>query len=628
MATSAHFIVNTLALKRGGLVKAVRERASALAATGILEKVQIDVLGIQPRLEADVAELKRDGHLHGAVVVQSVLAALDRSGPETRIPVVVAEEPGVSSYPAEAKSHAFRLFRDGLYERYVRFDGNGVPIHIDYFSPSRYRIRREEMDGAGRVVRIQEYQQGSTSATVQRLIGRDGACYATIWQKPGETAWGSSFLHGPELHLPSTGRLYARAFELLLAGEENPAICAEFRENLPNLPSENLDDVVRAISHPNLLKIATIHSNHYDRPYVRGSGTSPNWKRLLENLDEFDALVALTPAQKQDIAAEAGHAEMISVIGQIAPPPAPLTAVDPLRLVLVARTHPKKRVDEAMRVMAHVLTEEPDAVLEVFGFGYGDAEEKMIKELIAELGIADSVRFMPFANGTDEIYAGACATLLTSASEGFPLTLLESMSHGVPVLAYDANYGPRDVIKDGINGFLVPFGENEALARRVVELIRNPALRASMASASQETLADFGPEDFSDRWLKLIATSPRPMRIRGATVGPLVRSVRWINDTLELTAQPDVPEGTVLVMTDRGSGVPEAEAALAGGSWSITLPSRPLGSILDIHAVVAGGRKRIQSGQVKQGEGTGWRIYATQGGWLSLKAVSPRQMKH
>lgn len=93
-----------------------------------------------------------------------------------------------------------------------------------------------------------------------------------------------------------------------------------------------------------------------------------------------------------------------------------------------------------------------------------------------------------------------------------------------------------------------------------------------------------------------------------------------------MTAHPDVPEGTVLVLTERTGTAPEAKAALAGGRWIITLPQLPPGTIFDAHAVMAGASKRLQAGPVEQSEGSGWRIYATQGGWLSLKAVVPRQM--
>lgn len=622
MATSAHFPVNTLALKRGGLVKAVRERASALAADGSLQSVVIDVLSAQPRLAADVAELKDDGHLHVNVQVRSVLAALDDSSEELRQPVVIEDEPEVTSYIADATGLNYRLFRDGIYERYVRFDQAGIPVVIDHFSPARQRVRREELDGSGRLYRILEYQAGSTKATVQRYVGRDGKCFLTIWQKPGEDTWGSAFAHGQGKELKSTGALYALAYERLLANEEAPAICTEFRENLPNLPRENLDDVIRALKHPNLLKIVTVHSNHLQAPYIRGSGVSNNWQRTLSALGEFDAVVALTAAQKADLAAEFGNEDIIKVIGQVAPAPTTRVRVDPHRLVLVARTHPKKRVDEAMRVFARVREQEPAAVLEVFGFGYQDAEEAKIKSLIAELGIGDGVRFMPFTNDPDSIYGNACATLLTSASEGFPLILLESMSQGVPVMAYDSNYGPRDVINDGENGYLVPFGDHEALADRIVRTMRDSRLRERLGSAAQERLADFGPTDFIRSWLDLLSLSPRPKHSRPKTTGPAVAAAHWDEDTLSVSPTAAVTSDAVLEFRDRGTGAVVTAAKFNGESWNVNFPPRDKGSLLDVYlADPHGTGLRIEAGQLPVTEGDKWRLYATVHGYLSAKAI-------
>jgi len=623
MATSAHFPVNTLALKRGGLVKAVRERASALAASGSLRSVTIDVLSAQPRLAADVAELKDNGHLHPDVRVRSVLAALDDSRQELREPVLIEDDPDVTSYMSDATGLNYRLFRDGIYERYVRFNTTGKPVFIDHFSPARQRVRREELDGSGRLYRVLEYQAGSTKATVQRYIGRNGKCFLTVWQKPGEDSWGSAFVHAEGRELKSTRALYALAYERLLATEDAPALCTEFRENLPNLPKENLDDVVRAVRHPNLLRIITAHSNHLQEPYVRGSGVSRNWQRTLNTLGEFDFVVALTPAQKADLAAEFGNEDIIRVIGQVAPAPVPRVPVDPQRLVLVARTHPKKRVDEAMRVFARVREQEPDALLEVFGFGYQDAEEAKVKSLISDLGIGDGVRFMPFTDDPRSIYGNACATLLTSASEGFPLILLESMSQGVPVMAYDSNYGPRDVINDGENGYLVPFGDHEALAERIVDTMRDPAQRERLGRAAQARLADFEEADFLRSWLDLLSQSPRtkPTRTR-RTTGPVIAGADWEGEKLCLVPTASVPPESVLEFRERGTDRVVAAATLAADGWNVDFPARPKGTLLDVFVAQRGGAGlRIEAGQLPACEGPTWRLYATANGYLSAKAI-------
>jgi poly(glycerol-phosphate) alpha-glucosyltransferase len=626
MTRTPHFLVNTLALKRGGLVKAVRERANALAAVGTLPEVRIAVLAGQPRLQLDVEDLKRDGHLHPGVNAYSVLYSLDPSISDQRTPYLIDEGPGITVFPTGKSGREFRYFRDGIYEKYVRFDAAGRIEVVEYFDESRFRFRRDEMDDVGFVARRLTYQRGSQSPTVQRFFGHDTKCFLTIWQTPGDPKWGVSFLHSDNQRSFATmGELYKYAFERVLAGESAPAIVSEFRENLPNLPRENVDDIVSSIRHPNLLKIMTAHSNHLQPPYVSGAGTSPNWAKAGKNLDAWDRFVLLTEAQKKDMSEEFGHEEIMRVIGQVAPEESTTpTEIDPYRIVLVARIHVKKRLDEAMRVFAHIASAEPRARLEVFGFGYKDAEQDSLAELIDELGIMDSVKFMPFTNEPSKIYGAALVTLLTSASEGFPLILLESMAHGVPVAAYDANYGPRDVITDNQNGFLLPFGENRALAERILALMKNPAMRKDMDVESRKTLTRFTNESFVERWMDVLNTAPRPNRVAGNTIGPIVSEIRSAgSNELEFVTNGTLPEDLRLLLVPRDSNDATSTAASQAGRWVLQLKESAPGTILDAFATTDGAaaRKRVEFGGLKSETVAGWRIYRTQFGSLSLKRM-------
>jgi poly(glycerol-phosphate) alpha-glucosyltransferase len=617
MLPVVHFTVNTLALKRGGLVKAVRTRANLLAEAGAFPEIWIEVLGFQPALEADVAQLKAQGHLHPDIHVRSVLFSLDTSpGPEAR-PVVTFDGEGYTAFPADATGLTFRLFRDGLYEKHVRLRSDGTLASIDHFGPDRLRARRDDLDGSGRIVRTSHYRGASTSPVVQRYIGKDNQCFLTVWQPPGKQDWASAYLFGDEpLTFANTGALYTHAFEAILRHEPAAVICSEFRENLYDLPEQNLDDLIRAIDHPQLTKIAVAHSNHLAPPYVRGSAVSANWERLFHSLDGWDQLVVWTEAQRRDVADQFGHADRVRAIPQVAPPHAAISIeTDPLRLVLVARTHPKKRVDEAIHVFRRVVDAVPGAVLEVFGFGYGDEEEDRIQELVGELGLGNSVRFMPFTSDPVEIYGSAALVLLTSASEGFPLILLESMSFGVPVAAYDANYGPSDVIEDGVNGYLAPFGDQTGLARQIVRVLRDPTLRSRLAEGCRATLDRFSSEGYVQAWTEVLASPPR----RDGTIA----SADWEDDVLVLSPAGIVQDGTLLVVTERG-GSASTEVALHDGGWRFTLPTGRPSQIYDLSVRAPAERRatRVRFGRARVSQRRPFRIYPTIHGALSIKDES------
>lgn len=627
MRRTAHFTLNTLALRRGGLVKAVRARANALAAAGALEEVWLEVLGFQPRFDADVAALRRGGHLHPKVKVRSVLFSLDESPrTETRKPVRAPADPGLTAVAADPSSRHIQYFRDGVPEMDIRFGGNRLAAAIDHFDATGLRVRREEMDGDGRLVRVLHYAPGAGTPGLQRYIGRDGNCFLTVWQKPRSKLWGQSCLFGHDPRsFAEMGDLYQFAFERLLADEEAPVICSEFRDTLDNLPGRNLDDVIGSLRHPNLLKVATAHSNHLEEPYVAGSGVSPNWKRLVLQLDAWDSLVVWTEAQRRDFVQDFGHEELVQVVPQAVPVlNAAESRVDPNRLVLVARTHPKKRVDEAIRVLHKVLEGNPDAFLEIYGSGSKSAEEAKVDALIAELGVEASVRFMPFAEDPGTIYPGACATLFTSASEGFGLVLLESMACGVPVVAYDSNYGPREVVSDGKNGYLAPFGDHDALAARILQIMADPQLRERLAEGCRASSAGFSEAACVARWAEVLTQPLRPGR-RSIT-GPVNGRAYWDGSTLILPAGNEVPEGTELLVRKRT----EPDGLLlpmTGRLWRIPVNRSQPQDIFDFFIVVPGSGKerRLAFGDLKVTQQPPLRVYATENGNLSLKhdAASP-----
>ena len=106
--------------------------------------------------------------------------------------------------------------------------------------------------------------------------------------------------------------------------------------------------------------------------------------------------------------------------------------------------------------------------------------------------------------------------MLSSSFEGYPLSTLESMSRGCPVVSYDIKYGPREQITDGVDGFLVPRGDVDALADRLVELLRSPELVARMSRAARETARRKGPDEFLADWARVLGergrAAPQPGR--------------------------------------------------------------------------------------------------------------------
>ena len=84
------------------------------------------------------------------------------------------------------------------------------------------------------------------------------------------------------------------------------------------------------------------------------------------------------------------------------------------------------------------------------------------------------------------------------------MTLLEGMANGMPLIAYNVKAGPRYVIRDGENGYLIEFEDKNAMAQRIQDLIDNSQTRRRMSAASVEFRASFGISDVVKKWSSLL----------------------------------------------------------------------------------------------------------------------------
>ncbi|HAB34321.1 MAG TPA: hypothetical protein DCE40_09545, partial [Exiguobacterium sp.] len=79
-----------------------------------------------------------------------------------------------------------------------------------------------------------------------------------------------------------------------------------------------------------------------------------------------------------------------------------------------------------------------------------------------------------------------------------------SMGHGVPVIAYDFCYGPREIIEHGTTGFIIPPGDSSAFADAAILLMEQPSLRRQMGEAALHSVDRFSDDLFTKNWLMLL----------------------------------------------------------------------------------------------------------------------------
>jgi glycosyltransferase involved in cell wall biosynthesis len=103
----------------------------------------------------------------------------------------------------------------------------------------------------------------------------------------------------------------------------------------------------------------------------------------------------------------------------------------------------------------------------------------------------------------EEAYLHASVLALSSRYEGLPMILLEGQAFGLPIVSFECKCGPRDVITDGEDGFLVPEGNTSDLAAKIIQLIEDDKLRKKMGRAAKRNSERFAEPIIMDRWIRL-----------------------------------------------------------------------------------------------------------------------------
>ena len=150
--------------------------------------------------------------------------------------------------------------------------------------------------------------------------------------------------------------------------------------------------------------------------------------------------------------------------------------------------------------MARVVAEVPSASLVIHGVG--DDFDRLLA-VTEELGMSPSVTFAGYTTTPLAAIAGAACMISTTRREAMPLTLLESLSVGTPAVVYDVRYGPREIVRDGVDGFVVPAHDISAAADAVVRLLTEPDLRGRMSRSAKEVTSRFSREAHDRAWLEL-----------------------------------------------------------------------------------------------------------------------------
>lgn len=170
------------------------------------------------------------------------------------------------------------------------------------------------------------------------------------------------------------------------------------------------------------------------------------------------------------------------------------------RVISVGRLSYQKNYTSLTRAYSAVAERYPDWRLDILG---GGEEYQTIASEIERLGLVGKVNLMGNSREIARELTSSSIFVMSSWFEGLPMAMIEAMSCGLPVVSYSCPCGPKDIIRDGVDGYLVPQGDEKALAERICRLIADKERRDAMGRAAFEASGRYDLPSVTNEWMTL-----------------------------------------------------------------------------------------------------------------------------
>ena len=247
----------------------------------------------------------------------------------------------------------------------------------------------------------------------------------------------------------------------------------------------------------NVRKIAQLHEDHrFREKLIR------DFKNNYENIDVFVLLTDWLKDEIKEMMKKNHHTKHVVIPNFF---PEIKTNTEHKRenqVIAVGRMHEVKGFLRMLEAWKETKTTE-HYVLKIVGDG---DEYVKVKQKITELGLTGRVVLtgaLDHAKVMEEM-GKSKAYLMTSFTEAFPFVLIEAMSEGLPVVAYDVRVGPRAMIDNGVNGYLVPDGEKSIFAEKIESILNNSDVLEKMSTAAFAKAECFTEEKVVRQWEEII----------------------------------------------------------------------------------------------------------------------------
>lgn len=263
--------------------------------------------------------------------------------------------------------------------------------------------------------------------------------------------------------------------------------------------ARRLDPIVLDTNLPNTLKTFVMHSTHYNAKKNNPKAIRPIYRPIL-GLEEHEnhQVIALTDEQVQDIKQAPKYGGVkLEVIGHPVFLKNNFIFYVPKRLIIVSRLVDNKQVIEGIKAFKIFHEQNPEYYLDIYGTG---EEKENILEYIHQENLSKIVNLKGYTKNPSKEYAKSRGIIITSKYEGFGMTIIEANIQGCPVASYQFKYGQKDLIIEGVNGFVAQENTPESLAIAISKLVNNLTNRKNIKKA----VLGYNEENIVKKWEKVL----------------------------------------------------------------------------------------------------------------------------
>ena len=171
------------------------------------------------------------------------------------------------------------------------------------------------------------------------------------------------------------------------------------------------------------------------------------------------------------------------------------------QILSVGRLTHQKGFDLLCEVAKEVLAQNPEWTWVIIGEG---EDRAMLEQKIKEYHLENRLILEGNQKEMEPYYRNSSLYVMTSRYEGLPMTLLEAKSYQLPIVSFDCQTGPVDIIQDSVDGYLINDFNQKEMVNRINHLIQDQALRASLSQQSQINLHKFEMENIIPKWINIL----------------------------------------------------------------------------------------------------------------------------